>query len=90
MRLSLSIACSTQIGSRLPRPNLENWWFQMETIEEMPQVRLYCGLDTVNQCSLSSFRGTFWYSSIIYSSILGYGWVSCDSSCFSIAISLYI
>lgn len=71
MRLSFSIACYTQIGSRLPRPNLENWWFQMETIEEMPQVRLYCGLETVSQCSLSSFRGTVWYTSMIYSSILG-------------------
>jgi hypothetical protein len=38
IRLSLSMACSIEMGSLVPIPSRENWKFHRETNEEIPQV----------------------------------------------------
>lgn len=59
IRFNFSIACYTEMGSLVPMPNLENWKFQIDTNDEIPQVRLYCALERVSQWSLSNRKGHF-------------------------------
>jgi hypothetical protein len=50
----------------------------MEMMDDMPQVRLYCGRETVSQCYLSNFKGTILLSSTTSSIV----WLDGSSSFF--------